>query len=407
LNGYIESIVAFGYWLTGKRVVGKRSHQQGEKRLAENPFAGIGRFDIKSDRRRTRRALTEADLNRLLFVIRWRPLAEFGRETETKVGDDRPEDIKSRKTWTMKPLTMDTLPEAIERAKSKLADNPQFVDELHRRGKERSLIVKVAVLTGLRRNEIATLTIENFHLDESLPCIRMRSGDTKNRQADEIPLRVDLAIDLRQWIESLQEPQNGVLSLETKRKGLPLSTKVFNVPKQFVKTLDRDLLVAGIPKADDRGRTIDFHALRHTFGTLLSVGGVAPRTAQQAMRHSDIKLTMNTYTDPRLLDVARAVDALPMLRLSTEPTLPNREQQRATGTNGRVASGVENESRTVAPTVAPNVAPALHSESIPDNSDNLDDETENAKSTGKTLVFSMISQIGATGFEPATSTSRT
>ena len=75
------------------------------------------------------------------------------------------------------------------------------------------------------------------------------------------------------------------------------------------------MAAAGIPKQDERGRTIDVHALRHTFGTLLSKGGVAPRTAQEAMRHSTINLTMNTYTDPRLLDVHGALDALPVLSL--------------------------------------------------------------------------------------------
>ena len=49
--------------------------------------------------------------------------------------------------------------------------------------------------------------------------------------------------------------------------------------------------------------------MRHTFGTLLSKGGVTPRTAQAAMRHSDVNLTMNTYTDPKLLDVAGAMEA--------------------------------------------------------------------------------------------------
>ena len=63
--------------------------------------------------------------------------------------------------------------------------------------------------------------------------------------------------------------------------------------------LNRDLKFAGIPKTDERGRTLDVHALRTTFGTLLSKGGVAPRTAQAAMRHSDIRLTMQTYTDPK------------------------------------------------------------------------------------------------------------
>ncbi len=66
----------------------------------------------------------------------------------------------------------------------------------------------------------------------------------------------------------------------------------------FLRILNRDLHAAGIPKQDDRGRTVDVHALQTTFGTLLSKAGVSPRTAQQAMRHSDIKLTMGVYTDP-------------------------------------------------------------------------------------------------------------
>jgi integrase len=103
----------------------------------------------------------------------------------------------------------------------------------------------------------------------------------------------------------------------------------FKVPDRLVKILDRDLVLAGIArrvkvdgkwridKCDEGGRTIDVHALRHTFGTLLSRGGVAPRTAQAAMRHSDIKLTMNVYTDPKLLDVRGALDALPVLSLDS------------------------------------------------------------------------------------------
>ena len=123
-----------------------------------------------------------------------------------------------------------------------------------------------------------------------------------------------------------------------------------NVPRQIVKTLDRDLAVAGIPKTDDRGRTVDFHAFRHSFGTLLSVSGVAPRTAQQAMRHSKIELTMNTYTDPRLLDVAGAIESLPSLPIDSN-TAPETQPQVATGTDNWTPSlGAP----TVAPTVAPN-----------------------------------------------------
>src|SRR5437016_1930157 len=75
-------------------------------------------------------------------------------------------------------------------------------------------------------------------------------------------------------------------------------TPVFAVPAGLVRIFDRDLRMAGIAKRDDRGRTLDVHALRTTFGTLLSRGGVPLRTAQAAMRHSDPSLTANVYTDP-------------------------------------------------------------------------------------------------------------
>jgi hypothetical protein len=53
------------------------------------------------------------------------------------------------------------------------------------------------------------------------------------------------------------------------------------------------------------------------------------------MRHSDIKLTMGVYTDPKLLDVAGALNALPVLPLSIDPQA---HEQRATGTAGAEAT---------------------------------------------------------------------
>ena len=105
------------------------------------------------------------------------------------------------------------------------------------------------------------------------------------------------------------------------------------------KILDRDLLAAGIDKADERGRTIDVHALRHSFGTLLSKGGVTPRTAQAAMRHSNIDLTMNVYTDPKLLDVQGALDSLPSLDWKSSPST-ERAVMRATGTDDSMSSAL-------------------------------------------------------------------
>jgi len=74
---------------------------------------------------------------------------------------------------------------------------------------------------------------------------------------------------------------------------------------------NRDLATVGILKVNAHGRTVDVHAMRHTFVTLMARSGVMPTTAQKLMRHSDIRLTMNIYTHLDLADTAGAVAALP------------------------------------------------------------------------------------------------
>lgn len=112
---------------------------------------------------------------------------------------------------------------------------------------------------------------------------------------------------------------------------LPPAEKLLYVLAALVRILDRDLEAANIPKRDDRDRVLDVHALRHTFGSLLSKAGVPLRTAQAAMRHSDPSLTANVYTDPRLLDVSGAVESLPALPLDDAP---DTEHQRKTAVAG-------------------------------------------------------------------------
>ena len=115
-----------------------------------------------------------------------------------------------------------------------------------------------------------------------------------------------------------------------------------------------DDLEAAVARARDR---LDVHALRYSFGTLLSKGGVSPRTAQAAMRHSSVDLTMNVYTDPRLLDVHAAVDALPELSLNHFELLG----EEATGT----AVDTTCDRFFVAPIVAPTRSNGSQFRSIP------------------------------------------
>ncbi len=302
-------------------------------RLGANPLERVRRADERSDRKRQRRAMTPQEVERLLHAALKRPLAEYGRETERKPA----EDSHGRKTWRMRPLTFESLAWAEATARQRLEDNPGFITQLEATGRERALIYKTLVLTGLRQSELASLTIGQLHLDGANPYADLHAADEKNRHGAQIPIRSDLAADLQEWIKQKRETTTTISISGDEENRLTPSTRLFNVPDQLVKILDRDLAVAGIAKRDDRGRTIDVHALRHTFGTLLSKAGVAPRTAQAAMRHSKIDLTMNVYTDPRLLDLQGAVGALPSLPLDGgEPAVA--DHHLAMGTDCRLPS---------------------------------------------------------------------
>jgi len=355
-NSYVQAVAGFSKWCV--------SHS----RLLVDPMTNASRADEKSDRRRQRRAMTEGELNRLLHVARWRPLAEQGRLAVAKPSDSANESRK-RSNWTYAPLTYDDLDDAVKRARERLADNPAFVAELEQSGRERALIYKTLTLTGLRKGELASITVGQLDLERSPAFLTLNAADEKNREGSTLPLRDDLADDLRQWLASKatarQDAARNALTVRfdsadtqsskrarnatAKREGascgdwasLPAAELLFVVPDKLVKIFDRDLQAAGIAKRDERGRTLDVHALRHSFGTLLSKGGVSPRTAQAAMRHSRIDLTMNVYTDPKLLDLHAAVESLPELRLDA-----GRQEQRATGTDARTPS-----------VLAPNLAP--------------------------------------------------
>lgn len=177
------------------------------------------------------------------------------------------------------------------KAEAKLKDHVKRRLELL--GLERALAYKALALTGLRVGEFRSITVSRTVLDGKVPHLQLEARDEKAGRGAVIPLRADLAEDLRGWLHVRLE----ALQAEARRKSTPIPLRLdpaaplLKVPR--IKTFHRDRKAAEIPKRDDRGRTVDLHALRHTFGTQLSRAGVAPRVAQEAMRHSTIDLTMN------------------------------------------------------------------------------------------------------------------
>ncbi len=324
LNSRIETFVAFGFWLAGKRLNGKRANWNGQKRIANNPFEGFGRYDTNVDCRRKRRALDELELNKLLKVARDRPLLDKMMIRRGKRKGELAAKLK-----------------------------PETVDRLKRLGWERALIYKTLVLSGLRKGELESITIGQCRLGGERPYFDLSAGDEKNRQGNDIPIRPDLAAELLDWIKSKQDLRQTVRIDGELDSNEPL----FTVPDKLVRILNRDLAAAGIPKVDERGYSVDVHAMRHSFGSLLSKGGVAPRTAQAAMRHSSLALTMGVYTDPKLLDIHAALDSLPALDNDRDA-----QEMKATGTDPNCA--------------APNAAPKS------DFVSKLETTGENSKASG-------------------------
>ena len=78
-------------------------------------------------------------------------------------------------------------------------------------------------------------------------------------------------------------------------------------------TFRDDLATAKIDEKDERGRVVVLHSLRHSLATMLAASKMPPALAMRIMRHRDIKLTMQAYTDEALLPLAAAMADLPSL----------------------------------------------------------------------------------------------
>jgi integrase len=262
-NTYLKSIKAFCRWC------------EDTDRMPKNPLTKLRAQ--QGEQRRNRRALTEDELNRIIQATMERPLA-----------------------WAM------TIKRGKNKGKLLAKPKPETIAKIQRQSWEHQLIYKMLVLTGLRRGELEALEVQHLTLTGPRPCLILPKRQTKNRKGADLPLRPDLAEDLKRWLAA------------TGKRG---SDRVFHVSESAVlHVLQRDLEWAGIPRKDELGRTIDVHSLRHTTATHLAKAGVQPTIAKDFMRHSDINLTLSVYTDPRLLSEHEALDALPDLPLEQKPS---------------------------------------------------------------------------------------
>ncbi len=330
-NRYTVSWSAFANWCVDTH------------RIVANPFTRLAKGNEKADRKQ-RRALNETDLARLIDAAQRRPLAEYGRKpvkVEPTAGDK-----PKRANWTYEPVTPENIDECEQAARKRLADKPERVAQLEETGQFRALVYKTLTLTGLRLNELRSLTVGQTVLDGGEPYAKLAAADEKARRGAEIALRGDLAKDLsRHLTERLNVAQRAaVRERRPVLARLPDNENLLAVPVDMIRILERDLIAAGlahrvrvgdkwrIDKADERGRVFCIHAFRTTFNSLLAAAGVPLTTRRILMRHAAEGVTDEHYADAKLIDLRGALDLLPALPLRGDV---HAERQEATGTDGR------------------------------------------------------------------------
>ena len=268
-------------------------------------------------------------------------------------------------------------------------------------GEDRAMLYLIALHTGLRARELASLTPNSFDLDAAPPTVAIEAGYSKHRRRDLLPIRPDLAATVRQYLSKRQLGATELLWPGT--WSLKASARMLRI----------DLAAAGIPYRDNVNRVFDFHALRHQFISNLARAGVHPKTAQLLARHSTITLTMDRYTHLGIMDLSSALERLPQLSLDGPAADAN--LARLTGTDGSLGSGSE------VPTVVPRGAENGAGHAAPRTLRIAPDCTEEAKATKNPVAVTRqrgrgfraspresatdctdLHQARATGLEPAT-----
>ncbi len=278
-NSHLRSVKGFSRWLWKQRLT------------PEDALLDLGLYNAATDRRHIRREMSAEEVRWLLDVTEQRTLPEHGAP-----------------------------------------------------GPTRAMCYRLAAATGFRASELRSLTIDSFDLDGTPPTCTVEAGYSKRRKRDVQPLPDALVEPLRAWLSGFDRSETVFAGIagDTARmlrsdlaaaRGAWLQSAEQQPEEVRQQMAGSDFLLY----SDRQGHVADFHSLRVLFISQVVAGGASVKEAQTLARHSTPVLTMNVYSKASLLDVAGAVEGLGDL-LTSQPTRPQAEAQRATGTYGRADS---------------------------------------------------------------------
>jgi integrase len=254
-------------------VIGLCNYLIGKKKLPRpNPLLDTTRR--KGEVKRKRRALPKEALQRLLDAARQRPLLE----AMTIRRGTRKGELAAR----LKPETRETA---------------------ERRGQHRALLYFTAIITGLRLGTLRQLQVCHLDLEGENPAAHVPGRIIKSGRDFLLPLRPDLASELRSWIGKTGKAETDL---------------VFEVKTyaQMSKVLRKDLKRADIPYKDAKGRYFDFHSFRKCTNSFMRQMNVDPSRVQKYLDWTDTTMGLRVYNDEELLDVGPVWEALPKLSIT-------------------------------------------------------------------------------------------
>lgn len=184
-------------------------------------------------------------------------------------------------------------------------------------GADRAMLYRVAIGTGFRATELALLQRSWVNVAGTPPTITLPPAATKNRKPVIQPIAADLARRLKAFLTG---KPGSVMVFPTMPRSYDTANMIredlgaareawINEPKLSKKVRDERQRSDFLAEQTTEGLAT-FHSLRHTFIANMSRAGVPIKLAMDLARHSDPKLTLKRYGKMTLNDLAGAVNSI-------------------------------------------------------------------------------------------------
>lgn len=220
--------------------------------LAKNPLLGVEREEVDRHKQEVR-ALDADEKAKLIDALK-------ARDDKKRVARVNANEWRAKRKYDPKPPI------------GKFADvlTPAVVTSLE---------------TGLRRREL--LALEWPNVDFKQKELRVRGKTAKTFETRDVPLNERVRAMLRDWWLQSGQPKTGL---------------VFAFHGERIDNLKRSyhavLKAAEIPRVNAKGERVNWHSLRHTFGSLLGAANVDPVTLMKLMGHANLATTQRyLHTD--------------------------------------------------------------------------------------------------------------